>query len=94
LEEWGGFIGGGYRPRESEWTGTKGLVANGGCDLRVGANEAMLQILHRALRAAVIFLCHAFLVCALVFGAWSVDRFIHLLTGSGKILVYGMLPIS
>jgi hypothetical protein len=58
------------------------------------ANALMLPILHRALRAAVIFLCHAFLACVLVFGAWLVDVFIHLLSGTGEILIYGVLPLS
>jgi hypothetical protein len=37
------------------------LAANGSDDLHVSADEVMLRILQRALRAAVIFLCHAFL---------------------------------
>lgn len=53
------------------------------------ADRIMLPILRRALRAAVIFLCHAFLACVLVFGAWVVDGFIHLQSGSGEILIYG-----
>ncbi len=70
------------------------MVANGSDDLQVNADGVMLRIFHRALRAAVIFLCHAFLACVLVFGAWLVDAFIHLLSGSSEILIYGVLPIS
>jgi hypothetical protein len=47
----------------------------------------MLPIIHRALRAAAIFLSHAFLACVLVFGTWIVDQFIHLLSGSQEILI-------
>jgi hypothetical protein len=54
----------------------------------------MLPIIHRALRAAAIFLSHAFLACVLVFGTWIVDQFIHLLSGSQEILIYGVLPLS
>jgi hypothetical protein len=54
----------------------------------------MLPIIHRALRAAVIFLSHAFLACVLVFGTWVVDLFIRLLSGGQQILIYGVLPLS
>jgi hypothetical protein len=54
----------------------------------------MLTIIHRAIRAAVIFLAHAFLACVLVFGTWLVDLFIRLLSGSQEILIYGVLPLS
>jgi hypothetical protein len=53
----------------------------------------MLPIIHRALRAAVIFLSHAFLACVLVFGFWVVDLFIRLLSGSQEIMIYGVLPL-
>jgi hypothetical protein len=54
----------------------------------------MLPIIHRAARAAVIFLSHAFLACILVLGTWLVDEFIRLLSGSQEILIYGVLPLS
>ena len=54
----------------------------------------MLPIIHRAMRAAVIFLAHAFLACVLVFGTWLVDLFIRLLSGSKEIMIYGVLPLS
>ena len=53
----------------------------------------MLPIIHRAMRAAVIFLAHAFLACVLVFGTWPVDLFIRLLSGSKEIMIYGVLPL-
>jgi hypothetical protein len=62
--------------------------------LPVPGKYGMLPIIHRAMRAAVVFLAHAFLACVLVFGAWLVDLFIRLLSGSREILIYGVLPLS
>jgi hypothetical protein len=53
----------------------------------------MIPIIQRAIRAAAIFLSHAFLACVLVFGFWLVDLFIRLLSGSQEIMIYGVLPL-
>jgi hypothetical protein len=70
----------GYSPRDGGWTGANGLVA--GTEDDCGETRTMSSPSG----------CH--FSVPLVFGAWAVEGFIHLLGGSGEILIYGVLPIS
>jgi hypothetical protein len=51
------------------------------------------QILGKAVRAAVIFSCHAALACLIVLGVWAVDELIHSL-GKGEIMLFERVPLS
>jgi hypothetical protein len=51
------------------------------------------RILGKAVRSALIFICHAALACLIVLGVWAVDELIHAL-GKGEIMLFGRVPLS
>jgi len=55
----------------------------------------MRETLYRALRAAVIFICHAALACVIVVCVWVVDQLIRLLGhDSTGMLLFGRVPLA
>ena len=54
----------------------------------------MIESLHKALRAAVVVIGHAFIAAVLVICAWAIDTLLHFLNGEKEMLVFGHLPLA
>jgi len=54
----------------------------------------MRRSIEKALRAAVVLICHAFLACGLVVLVWGIGALIRALNGGHDILIWGRLPLE